>query len=445
MKTYVWMLLAGMLCAPMAGQSQNPPAPAAGGTPGGGHGQPAAVAPELADAEDKIEHQNFDGAKPVVERYLSQHANDARALFDLGYLEQATNHDDAAAEDFRRAIASDPKQFESRLALGLLLARQGKPDEARAQLEEATHLSPSAPNPAAQAQAFRTLALLDRTSDPNAAKSALLSALRLSPETPQDLLLTAQIAESTGDLETAETAYRRLLDAHSGADASVVSEATGGLVQTMLKQRNYSDAEPLLRSALGHDPDNPSLNAQLATTLIGEGKNEEVLPILEKLRQLEPNNASVDEMLADAYSQAGHPEKADPVYAAMAKAHPQDAEILAGQGNNLIREEHYVEAQQVLEQAVKLKPDNGNAWSGLAFASSQNKQYSITLQALSMRAKYLPETPASYFLWATSYDNLHQSKVAAEYYRKFLDTAAGKFPDQEWQAKHRLVALGRSQ
>jgi hypothetical protein len=61
-----------------------------------------------------------------------------------------------------------------------------------------------------------------------------------------------------------------------------------------------------------------------------------------------------------------------------------------------------------------------------------------------MRASYLPETPSSYFLRAISYDNLHQDKAAREYYRKFLAAAAGKFPDQEWQAQKRLSILSKS-
>jgi Flp pilus assembly protein TadD len=182
----------------------------------------------------------------------------------------------------------------------------------------------------------------------------------------------------------------------------------------------------------------------LATALLAQGKNDEALPVLETLRQLEPGNTSVDQMLADAYGQAGHPEQADPIYARLAQANPGNEEILAAQGENLVRERLYPQAQAVLERAVKLKPDDGDAWSGLAFAASENKQYQIALKALSMRAKYLAETPATYFLWATSYDNLHLSKSAQEYYNKFLTAAGGKFPDQEWQAKHRLVALGGS-
>ena len=418
--------------------------PAPSGNPGAGQRGNRPRQPQREAAESKIEQKDFEGARPLLEKYLSQNPADARALFDLGYVEDAGSHEDAAAADYRKAIAADPKQFEARLALGLLLAHQGKYDEAREQMQQATLLTPEPPNPAAQAEAFRTLAELDRSSDPPAARDALVAALKLSPETPADLLLTAQIAEANDDMELAQTAYQRLLASHPAPSASVAAAATGGLAQLLIKQTKYSDAEPLLKSALARDPRDPALNAQLATALLAQGKNDEALPVLETLRQLEPGNASVDQMLADAYSQAGHPEKADPIYARMALANPGNEDVLAAQGENLIRERLYPQAQEVLERAVKLKPDDGDAWSGLAFAASENKQYQITLQALSMRAKYLAETPATYFLWATSYDNLHLSKQAQEYYHKFLAAADGKFPDQEWQAKHRLVALGGS-
>jgi hypothetical protein len=42
---------------------------------------------------------------------------------------------------------------------------------------------------------------------------------------------------------------------------------------------------------------------------------------------------------------------------------------------------------------------------------------------------------------ATAYDNLKQIPNAVEYYQRFLAVDDGKFPDQEWQARHRLIAL----
>jgi hypothetical protein len=58
-----------------------------------------------------------------------------------------------------------------------------------------------------------------------------------------------------------------------------------------------------------------------------------------------------------------------------------------------------------------------------------------------MRSKLLPEVPSTYFLWATAYDTLHQNSEAALYYHHFLDASAGKFPDQEWQARQRLKVV----
>jgi tetratricopeptide (TPR) repeat protein len=430
------LLTAALLPIELSAQNQLPPGtrvPDAATTP-----------PQREVAESKIEQKDFEGARPLLVQYLAQNPGDARALFDLGYVEDAANHQDAAAADYQKAIQADPKQFEARMALGLLLAHQGKYDQAREQVQQATLLTPEPANPRAQAEAFRTLARLDRTGNPTAARDALVEALKLSPETPDDLLLTAQIAEANDDPGLAQTAYQRLLNGHFAPSPSVAAAATGGLAQLLIRAKKYTEAEPLLKSAVERDPRDPALNAQLATTLLAQGKTGEALPVLENLRKLEPDNPAVDQMLADAYSEGGHPEKADPIYARMVLANPNDEEILVGQGQNLVREKLYNQAQEAFERAVKIKPEDGDAWGGLAFAASESKQYKIALDALSMRSKYSAETPVTYFLWATVYDSLHQSKQAQDYYRKFLTVSDGKFPDQEWQARHRLVALGGS-
>jgi len=88
-----------------------------------------------------------------------------------------------------------------------------------------------------------------------------------------------------------------------------------------------------------------------------------------------------------------------------------------------------------------LDPADPDGWSGLAFAASKTAQPSVTLHALTMRSKYLPEVPSTYFVWAISYDALHDKAAAATYYHHFLDSAAGKYPNQEWQARQRLILL----
>ena len=402
-------------------------------------GKPAGIAPALAAAEDKIEAHDFDAARPSLVGYLQQHPTDARALFDLGFVEDSTGEQDAAERDYGKAIAADPKQFESHAALGLLYAQTSRPAKALPELQAASQLEPASHDPAAKAQVWRSLAQLQLSSDPAAAKQSLLKALEIAPgsERPADLVLTGQIAEANDDPEDAEVAYRRALSADPAS-----AGATSGLAHLLLKQNKPQEAEPLLRAALAKHPEDAGLTAQLATALSAEGNHAEATAALEKLHQLQPANAEVTDMLADDYLRNGVPEKAAPLLAEAVQASPNDPRLLTDYGQSLIYTKQFTSAIPILERAAAADPHNEDAWGGLAFAHSQLHQDAEVLKDLSSRQKIAADTPETLFLWATSYDNLHQMKQAAEYYERFLATAQGRYPNEEWQAKHRLVALG---
>jgi Flp pilus assembly protein TadD len=194
---------------------------------------------------------------------------------------------------------------------------------------------------------------------------------------------------------------------------------------------------------LRRDPADPVLNTQLAAILNAEGKPADALAVLEKLHKLEPDSRSVATMLADADFQAGNLDEADALNQQLLAQAPNDPALLDARGQILIRQQRYDEAIAAFRKAVAARPEDVDAWSGIAFADSETHQYQDELAALTTRSKYAEENPASLFLWATAYDNLHQRKPAADYYQRFLAAAQGKFPDQEWQAKHRLAALAK--
>jgi tetratricopeptide (TPR) repeat protein len=426
------VLLAGLGRAAMAQPVPLPP-----GTTGD---EPQTqVSSPLDDVESAIEAKKYPLATTRLEIYLSAHPTDARALFDRGYVEDAQGHTDAAEGWYRKAVAADPKQFEARSALGLLLAAQGNARgnaEAIEQLQAATQLEPNPPNPTAKAQADRALARLLHKSDPTGARDALVEALKLTPETPSDTLLAGQIAEAAGDLEIAEQEYRQAL-----RNQPDLSDASAGLAHLLIAEKRYADAQPVVEAALRRDPQNGALSAQLAAILNGEGKTGDAVAVLEKLHQSEPDNAAIASMLADADFQAGKLAEADALYRLLLVKNPDNPDLLDAHGQILVRQKQYQEAIGAFRKAIAARADDIDAWSGIAFADSELHEYQDELTALSMRSKYAPESAASLFLWATAYDNLHQSKAAADYYHRFLAAAQGKFPDQEWQAKHRLVAL----
>jgi predicted Zn-dependent protease len=335
---------------------------------------------------------------------------------------------------------ANPKSFEAHLSLGLLLARQGKPNDARPELEAATKLEPGEAGPALKARAWRALAQIDRPEpgsdgDAKAASNDLLEALKLSPETTADTLLAADLAEQSGQDDAAEAAYRRVLDKDPKSEP-----ANAGMAHLLIKKKQYTEAETMLRAALEKLPDDPALSAQLATVLAAEDKAE-ALPLLQKLHAEHPADQSITSMLADVLAEAGDIAGSDQLYVKLLAAAPEDSDLLVAHGQNLVRLGRFPEAFTQFDKATQLDPANTDGWSGLAFTASRTNQPSITLHALTMRSKYLPESASTYFLWATSYDTLHETQQAATYYHHFLDSAAGKFPNQEWQARQRLQVL----
>src|ERR1017187_7957484 len=120
------------------------------------------ISDQVVAAEAAIGGSDFKTAEAKLNPWLATHPKDARALFDAGYAADAENRLDDAAGLYRRAVNANPRSFEAHLSLGLLLARQGKPAEARPELAAATTLDPGLAGPALKARAWRALAQIGR-------------------------------------------------------------------------------------------------------------------------------------------------------------------------------------------------------------------------------------------------------------------------------------------
>ncbi len=390
---------------------------------------------EVVSAETAIAASDWKTAEARLELYLSSHPTDARALFDAGYVADAQNRLEDAADLYRRAAVADPKSFEAHLSLGLLLARRNKPDEARPELLAATTLDPGVADPTLKARAWRALARIDRDANPTAASNDLLEALKLTPETTSDTLLAADLAEKSGQPEAAAAAYRRVLDKDPGSAA-----ASAGLAHLLIERKDYVGAETLLRSALAKNPDDPTLTAQLATALAAQDKAE-ALPLLQKLHAAHPGDTAVTRMLAGVMADAGDFAGSDQLLLSLLSASPDDPDLLVSRAQNLVHEAQLEQAYAIFGKVTQIDPANADGWSGLAFTASKTGHPDITVHALAMRSRYLPENASTLFLWATAYDSLHQKSQAAGYYHRFLDASAGRLPNQEWQARQRLQVL----
>ena len=435
MQRPAFLLLLATLLAPVVADAQSSPV-AVPPAPNNALSSPSKpVSAEVTAAEAAIASTDWKAAESKLDSWLAGHPNDGRALFDAGYVADVQSRTADAIHLYQRAVQADPKMFDAHLMLGMLLAREGQTEEARAQLVQATQLDAGEGGPDLKARAWRALARIDSAKNPAEASNDLLEALKLTPETSDDTLLAASLAEQTGQIDAAEQEYRRVLAEDPKSEAAIT-----GLAHLLIQQKKYPDAETLLRPALASRPNDPVLTAQLAVVLVAENKADAV-PLLEQLHAAHPEEATISGMLAEVLADAGNFAASDQLYLQLLAAAPQDPELLIAHGQNLIQEKHFAQAFTVFQRATQIKPSSGEGWGGLAFTASKTGQPAVALHALAMRAKLLPENASTYFLWAISYDSLHQRSQAAAYYRHFLDAAGGKFPDQEWQARQRLKIL----
>jgi Flp pilus assembly protein TadD len=397
--------------------------------------------PEIAQAETAIQKNDFASAETLLKKALDKDPDNEQpwayqAWFDLGFLLNRLNRTDESIAAYRKSVAAKPDVFESNLNLGLMLDRAKNPD-AEQFLVAATTLKPTAHVEQGQARAWLALAHLLENKKPNEALAAYVKAEELTPKDPEPHLSAGQLLERQKEFSDAEAEYKQALalDPHS-TDAAV------GLTNIYMKSNRLTDAEPLLRRLAAARPNDATIHLQLGRVLAAENKQDDAIAELQTALKLSPTDPEGQREIADLYASTGKNNLAEIAYRALLTAHANDPELHRSLGQALLRQKKFPEAQQEFLTALRLKRDWPDIYVDLAFAASENKNYELTVRALNGREMLNAEMPpVCFFLRASAYDHLHDYKNAAINYHHFLDVAGGKYPDQEWQATHRLIAI----
>jgi Flp pilus assembly protein TadD len=390
--------------------------------------------PELTEAEDLIQKHDYAGAEPLLHKVVQGDPSNYVAWFDLGFAENGLGKTEDSIAAYRKSVAAKPDVFESNLNLGIQLAKAGQPD-AEQFLRAATQLTPSSNVGEGQARAWISLAHVLEKNKPDAAIASYEQAAKLQPKNPEPHLSAGLLLENENKFADAESQYKQAL----ALDPS--SDAVTALANLYMRGRRFPEAAEYLQKLVAQQPKNAAAHIQLGRVLAAEGKNDAAVTELQAGAKLAPADVSVQRDLADLYTTLSKNDQAEVVYRSLLARSPNSPDLHRSLGQSLMRERKFADAQQEFLTVVKLKPDFGEAYGDLAFAASENQNFPLAIQALDVRSKFLPEIPLTYFLRASAYDHLKDFKKAAESYHLFLNTAQGKYPEQEWQAKHRLIAI----
>jgi tetratricopeptide (TPR) repeat protein len=391
--------------------------------------------PDLQHAEEALSQNDYAAAEPLLIKVTQAEPANGVAWYDLGFVYSATQRPADATAAFRKSVEANPRLFEANLRLGLALAAAQDPDAAK-YLRAATQLKPSVNPEDGLLRTWMALGQVLEKSDVAGAASAYREAAKLQPGSAAPHLALAELLRRSGDLAGAETEFQA-----AAATNPKSGEALAGLVNVYIGEHKYAQAEALLKQVIASDAGNAAAHIQLARVLAAQNHDPEAAAELEIASNLAPGNPEVLRALAGIHAGTKDWDKASAEYRELVKRAPNDAQAHFALGSVLLQQHKFDEAQAEFLAAVKLRPNDPEALSNLAVAAAENKQYVLAIQAVDARARLGGETPGTYYLRATAYDNLHDWVHAAENYRAFLATPGAKTWDDEWKARHRLEAI----
>jgi Flp pilus assembly protein TadD len=394
----------------------------------------AVAARAVAEAEAAIEKKDWASAERGLREVVAKNSQDYRAWLDLGFVFNETDRRPEAIDAYRKAVAAKPDVFESNLNLGMLLMASGSA-EAETYVRAATQLKPADKPEEGWARAWGVLGDALRERSPAEALSAYAEASKFAPKDPRPHLAAGAVQQRQGNLSAAEAEFRKALELDPN-----LAWALDSLVRIYTQGKRWTEVEEVLRRLLKLEPANATAHFQLGHVLLAQGRTEEGVAELEAAAQGSTDPAAERE-LAALYLEAKQYEPAAVHYRNLVARDPKNAELRHALGIVFTRQGKFREAEEQLAAAVNSNPNLKEAYFDLAFAAQRNKDYATTLQALDKRARFYPENPGTYFMRATAYDSLKDFKQAAQNYRQFLLVANGKYPDEEWKARHRLKAI----
>ena len=391
--------------------------------------------PELTQAEAAIDKKDYAAAESLLKKVVAAEPANYQAWFDLGFIYNALDQPSDSISAYRQSVRAKPDVFESNLNLGLMLAKNSQPG-AEEFLKAATRLTPTSHFDEGRAGAWIALAHVVEEKDPDQAIEAYRQAAELQPKDPEPRLSAGALFENENKFADAEEQYKQALTLDPASSDAVV-----GLANIYMRGKRFPEAEAYLKRVIVQRPNDAVAHVQLGRVLAADQKYDDAIAELQTGLKLAPSDAGAQRDLAEIYVDAEKFADAEALYRALVTTQPRDPDLHYRLGQTCMKLKKFPAAEQEFVTTLRLRPDWGAAYGDLAVAANENQNYGLVIRALDARAKYLPEIPVAYFLRATAYDHERDYHQAAANYHLFLQVAGGKYPDQEWQARHRLIAI----
>ncbi len=395
-----------------------------------------AIDPLLKRAQAAMETKDFARAVESLEQFLTAHPDHVPARFNLAYCYSELKRYADARKNYEEVLKADPDLYQANLNLSLILLEQAEFSAAVAPLEKVVANKP------AEARGHYLLAFaLEKSGKLAQAAEHYRAASQADLKNLDFHLSLGRVAYELKDFAQAESEFQAALALREDSP-----EARLGLGESLLAQDQLARAASEFERYLSLKPEDGDARQRLAGLYLDLGQPEKALLTLQAASAGQQAGLAWKETAARSYAMLKRWSEAVPLYQDLALARPNHAATFAALGEALLKARQFQAAAGVLERALRMEPASqvgSEARRNLVSAHYLAENYPAALQALDSLAAVEPLPTILFFVRASCYDHLRQTKAAIENYRRFLELAGGNHPDQEFQARHRLVALER--
>lgn len=306
----------------------------------------------LSFARYLVDLKRWEKARDQFKRVVSQRPQDKETMYALGLLSLQTGHLEDADRQFRRVVELDPyhdqarlylgqvaeqrkrygeatawysgittgeNRFDAQIRLGIVLAKQGKLQQAR---EHLANTRPRGEDEITQ-RALAEEQILREAKEYGEAMNVLTAALKQFPVNKDLLYSRALIAEKLDDLKLHEQDLRKILKADPKN-----AHALNALGYSLADRTDRLDeAMDLIRKALAVRPDDPFILDSMGWVHYRMGNHDQAIDYLERALAIR-NDPEISAHLGEVLWVKGDREGAETVWRRALKTTPNSEPLL---------------------------------------------------------------------------------------------------------------------
>lgn len=314
--------------------------------------------------------RNYLKAESAYNRAKNLNSKDSRAVYGLGNLFSDQQRWGEAEDSYREAIALEPNNPDSYIAMSFVLTQPiiGKElsarfIEAEKSARKAIELDPE--NPFAYDQLGVALEFNGKIGSET--RSAYLKAIQIEPEFALAYAHLGRLLRRNGKTSDSTEAYSKAIIYSKDVPTMIL------VADVLQSQQRYGDSEQLLRNALRDDPKNPTALFLLGRALTTRGEFGEAENILKKSVEISPNSFVSYVLLGSLYTRRGDFSDAEKTLNNALKVITENerknlAQAYETVGDGFMKKGKKTDAIRVYRQAVALDSDTQTLTQKLARA-----------------------------------------------------------------------------